>query len=115
MLFLDAHLKVQEKQEVLSEYMTRRINIIKSYIGLMDNSLNETCKAIDIEPEIIPYMIDDEETKVQILSTATGGKSILSQKTAVEQLNYTNDSEKEYEQILKKNDWNIRDIDQQNK
>lgn len=66
----------------------------------MDNSLNETCKAIDIEPEIIPYMIDDEETKVQILSTATGGKPILSQKTAVEQLNYTNDSEKEYEQIL---------------
>jgi SPP1 family phage portal protein len=97
MLFLDAHLKVQEKQEVLSEYMTRRINIIKSYIGLMDNSLNETCKAIDIEPEIIPYMIDDEETKIQILATATGGKSILSQKTAVEQLNYTNDSEKEYE------------------
>ena len=40
----------------------------------MDNLLNETCKAIDIEPEIIPYMIDDEETKVQILSTATGGK-----------------------------------------
>ena len=63
----------------------------------MDNSLNETCKVIDIEPEIIPYMIDDEETKIQILATATGGKSILSQKTAVEQLNYTNDSEKEYE------------------
>lgn len=63
----------------------------------MDNSLNETCKAIDIEPEIIPYMLDDEETKIQILATATGGKSILSQKTAVEQLNYTNDSEKEYE------------------
>ena len=62
----------------------------------MDNSLNETCKAIDIEPEIIPFMLDDEETKIQILATATG-KSILSQKTAVEQLNYTNDSEKEYE------------------
>ena len=42
-------------------------------------------------------MIDDEETKVQILATATGGKPILSQKTAVSQLNYTNNSEREYE------------------
>lgn len=99
MLFFDAHLKVQEKQEVLSEYMTRRINIIKAYVGLMDTSLNETCKAIDIDPEIIPYMIDDEETKVDILVAATGGKPILSQKTAVSQLNYTNDSEREYELI----------------
>ena len=99
MLFFDAHLKAQEKQEVLSEYMTRRINIIKAYVGLMDTSLNETCKAIDIDPEIIPYMIDDEETKVDILVAATGGKPILSQKTAVGQLNYTNDSEKEYELI----------------
>ena len=100
MLFMDAHLKVQEKQEVLSEYMTRRINLLKSYVGLMDNTLNETAKTIDIEPEIIPYMIDDEQTKVDILVSATGGKPILSQKTAVGQLNYTNDSEAEYEKII---------------
>jgi SPP1 family phage portal protein len=99
MLFFDAHLKVQEKQEWVGEYLTRRINILKAYVGLMNTGLKATCDIMDIEPEITPYMIDDEETRVQVLATATGGKSILSQKTAVGQLNYTNDSEKEYEQI----------------
>ncbi len=100
LLFLDAHLKVQEKQEVLSEYHTRRINLIKTYIGNFNNGLKATCDSMDIEPEINPYMLDDEETKVDILVAATGGKPILSQKTAVGQLNYTNDPEKEYERIL---------------
>ena len=45
-------------------------------------------------------MIDDNETKVDLLVAATGNKPILSQKTAVRQLNYTNDPEKEYERIL---------------
>lgn len=99
LLFLDAHLKVQEKQEVLSEYHTRRINLIKTYIGNFNNGLKATCDSMDIEPEIVPFMIDDEETKVDILVAATGGKPILSQKTAVSQLNYTNDSEREYELI----------------
>ena len=55
---------------------------------------------MDIELEIIPlFMIDDNETKVDLLVAATGGKPILSQKTAVGQLNYTNDPEKEYELI----------------
>lgn len=100
LLFFDAHLKVQEKQEVLSEYLTRRINLIKTFIGMFNSGLKATCDSMDIEPEITPYMLDDEETKVDILVAATGGKPILSQKTAVGQLNYTNDPEKEYERIL---------------
>jgi SPP1 family phage portal protein len=99
LLFLDAHLKVQEKQEVLSEYLTRRLNLIKAFIGMFNSGLKATCDSMDIEPEIVPFMIDDEETKVDILVAATGGKPILSQKTAVGQLNYTNDSEREYELI----------------
>ena len=87
------------KKGVLSEYHTRRINIIKTFIGMFNSGLKATCDSMDIEPEIIPYMLDDEETKVDILVAATGGKPILSQKTAVGQLNYTNDSEKEYELI----------------
>ncbi len=101
LLFLDPHLKVQEKQTVLSEYLTRRINLIKAFIGSFDNSLKATCDIMDIEPEIIPYMIDDDEMKISNLTTATGGKSIISQKTAIRELNYTNNPDKEYEQILK--------------
>jgi len=100
LLFFDAHLKVQEKQEYLSEYLTRRINLIKAFIGTFNSGLKATCDLIDIEPEITPYMLGDEEIKIELLSQAAGGKAIMSQKTAVSLLNYTQNSEEEYKQIL---------------
>lgn len=66
---------------------------------MFNSGLKATCDSMDIEPEIIPFMIDDNETKVDVLVAATGNKPILSQKTAIRQLNYTNDPEKEYELI----------------
>ena len=100
LLFFDAHLKVQEKQEYLNEYLTRRINLIKAYVGLFNSGLKASCDAMDIEPEITPYMLGDDETKVDLLVQAAGGKPILSQKTAVSLLGYSQDSEKEYEMLL---------------
>lgn len=38
MLFLDAHLKVQNKSEIFSEYLERRMSITKKYLGLFNSS-----------------------------------------------------------------------------
>lgn len=83
-LFLDAHLKVQKHRLVLDAYLQRRINVLKSIIGKIFPELDKTASKLVIKPEIQPFMIDDEEALLGLLSTATGGASIMSQETAIE-------------------------------
>ena len=33
LLFMDAHLKVQDKNEIFSEYLQRRVNVLKAYMA----------------------------------------------------------------------------------
>ncbi|MDR2652253.1 MAG: phage portal protein [Prevotellaceae bacterium] len=100
LLFMDAHLKVQDKMEVFDDFLQRRLNIIKAYISQFNTQLSEACETLSIEPEIVPYMIEDEQAKVDLLITANGGKAVASQKTTVQQLGWVADAEAEYDQIL---------------
>jgi len=101
LLFLDAHLKVQEKMEIFDDYLQRRMSILQSYIGKFNTQLHSACESLTIEPEIIPYMIEDEQAKVKLLTDANGGKPVVSQKTSVQQLGWVDDIDAEYDQILK--------------
>lgn len=98
MLFMDAHLKVQEKKEILDDYLQRRINIQKRLIGMLSGEI-QVADNLDIEPEIVPYKINDETTLIQNLVTANGGKAIISQKTAVKTLNWVSDTKAELKDI----------------
>ena len=49
LLFMDAHLKVQDKKEVFDEYLQRRVNVIKSYIGSFNLNLQNACEEMEIE------------------------------------------------------------------
>jgi SPP1 family phage portal protein len=100
LLFMDAHLKVQEKMEIFDEYLQRRLSIIQAYIAQFNTGLKAACESLTIEPEIVPYMIEDEKANVDLLLAANGGKAVASQKTTVQQLGWVNDSDSEYEQIL---------------
>ncbi|MDR1632156.1 MAG: phage portal protein [Dysgonamonadaceae bacterium] len=65
-----------------------------------NTGLKAACESLTIEPEIVPYMIEDEKAKVDLLQAANGGKAVASQKTTVQQLGWVDDYEAEYEQIL---------------
>lgn len=99
LLFLDAHLKVQDKMEIFDDYLQRRLSVIQSYLALFNTKLKTACQSLTIEPEIVPFMIEDEKAKVDLLVAANGGKPVASQKTTVQQLSWVNDTEAEYEQI----------------
>jgi SPP1 family phage portal protein len=99
LLFLDAHLKVQDKMEIFDDYLQRRLSIIQSYIGQFNTGLKAACESITIEPEIVPYMIEDEQAKVDLLKTANGNKAIASRKLTVQQLGWASDTEDELKQI----------------
>lgn len=102
LLFLDAHLKVQDKMEIFDDYLQRRLSIVQAYLSEMntkDKEFKTACQTLTIEPEIVPFMIEDEKAKVDLLVAANGNKPIASQKTTVQLLGWVNDNEAEYEQI----------------
>lgn len=98
MLF-DALLKVMEKEEILGEYLQRRINIIKAFVSHFNVSLQKAADNLVMTPEIVPYMIgDDSETISNITTSINGG--IMSMKTGIRSLGWVQDDEKELQQIL---------------
>lgn len=100
MLFMDAHLKVQEKKEQLDAYLQRRTNIQKRIIGMLSGKESDA-ESLEVTPEIIPYKINDETTLISNLTAADGGKAIISQKTAIKTLGWAKNTDEELVQIQK--------------
>lgn len=99
LMFMDAHLKVEDHKELFDEYMQRRLNILKAFIAKFNTKLAVDCEDLFVEPIITPYMIDDEKSLVDMLSIASGGKPVISQKRSVELAGLANDTEAEFAQI----------------
>jgi SPP1 family phage portal protein len=99
LLFMDAHLKVADHREVFDEYMQRRINILKAFIATANKSLATDCSALMVEPEITPYMIEDDKAKVDMVVAANGNKPAISQKLSAKILGLAKDPDKDYEQM----------------
>lgn len=99
LLFLDAHLKVLDKQEIFEPYLQRRINIIKAFLAKMNTSWKNEINKMKIKPIIKPFSIIDKKAIIDNLMTANGGEPIISQKTAIAQSGLVQDSEAEFIQI----------------
>ena len=102
LLFMDAHLKVQDKCEIFNEYLQRRINIVKAFLKVANKGDAEWGQAADrliIEPVITPYIIEDEQSKVNILTAANGNKQIASRKATIQRLGWADNVEEEEKAI----------------
>ena len=99
LLFMDAHLKVQDKKEVFDEYLQRRANVIKAFIGQFNTELEADADLLEVEPEITPYMLTNELDEINMWLAANGNKPLVSQKASVKGANLTQDPEKDFEQI----------------
>ncbi len=98
LLFMDAHLKVADHQEVFDEYLQRRLNIIKAFIGKFNVQLAEAANGLQVEPIITPYMIKDEAAEIKIWTDANGGNPVMSQKASFMKAAMTTDPEADFEQ-----------------
>lgn len=101
LLFMDAHLKVADHQEVFDEYLQRRINIIKAYIGKIYVPLRAAADDLQVEPVIVPYIIKDEAAELKIWTDANGGNPVISQKASFEKAGLTTDTDADFEQYQK--------------
>lgn len=104
LMFMDAHLKVAEHQEVFDEYLQRRINVVKAFIGQMNTSLANDAENLIIEPVITPYMIVDEVEEIKVWTEANGGNPVMSQKASFHRAGLTSDPEADYEQYIAEQD-----------
>ncbi|WP_256013134.1 phage portal protein [Desertivirga xinjiangensis] len=86
MMFFNTILKSLSKQEVFAEMLDREINILKAFItNIIDVSpkMAEQVKKLKVAFEFGNPLPDNVEGLIDMLSTATGGKATMSQKTAV--------------------------------
>lgn len=92
MLFMDAHIKVLEKEEIWDDYYERRFNLLKTYVGnLLFPELKQASKRLKIKPKFNPYMIDDQKDWINTLMTANGNKPLISQEKSAELSRLTSD------------------------
>ena len=104
LLFMDAHLKVADHQEVFDEYLQRRINVIKAFIGKFNTKLATDADNLMVEPIITPYMIIDEVAEIKIWTEANGGNPVISQKASFEKAGLTHDTEEDFKQYNSEQD-----------
>ena len=109
MMFIDAQLKVEDESGIWLEFFDREINVIRAFMKKMYPQLTSAIDSLAVEVEITPYQIRDEAEQITNLTNATGGKAIMSQKTAVANLGYVDNVDDELAQIAKETTVSIFD------
>lgn len=107
MVFIDAQMKVTDESGIWLEGLDREVNVVKAIAATMYPKLAEAIKAVQCEVLISPYQIKDEGEKINNLIGATGGKAIMSQRTAIQYLGYVDDIDKEIKQIQEESEVNL--------
>ncbi|QEL01566.1 phage portal protein [Olivibacter sp. LS-1] len=99
-IFIDAHLAARD--EIDGEYgmcTQRDINLLKSIGGVINTSLKDAVKTLEIGFDIPLYRINDDSETIATLMKANGNKPILSQQTSVEYSPYTKNAADELKLI----------------
>ena len=73
LLFMGAHMAVSNHSEVVGDFMQRRVNFLVSALGTVNTSLSEASKTIEVNTELIPYMINSVSDDVTTAVAAVGG------------------------------------------
>ena len=74
-MFMGAHMAVENHGEVIGEFLQRRVNFIVSALGSINpTEFSKASQTIDIETELVPYMIDSEDDNVNTAVKAVEGK-----------------------------------------
>lgn len=98
-LLTDGHLKVGDEQGDIIEFLDRECNVIKAFLGLMNPKWKEVIVNLEVEHVITPFVLNDEEAKINKINKATGGKTVASRRTGVKMLGWVKDIDCEIKEI----------------
>ncbi len=99
LLFMDAHLKVQDKRVLFDDYLQRRANLIKAFLVSLNPQFKGEAENVSISPSITPYMITSEKEELDYWLTASGNKPVISQEEAVAKAGLSDNAQKTMELI----------------
>ncbi len=72
-VFMGAHMAVENHSEVIGSFMQRRVNFLVSALGSINTNFEKASETIDVDVDIVPYMIDNIDDKVKTAVSAVGG------------------------------------------
>lgn len=98
-LLADAHMKVGEEKDDIIWALDRECNIIKAFLGEANNAWKDGLKKLKVSHIITPFIQNDRSARISELSEATGGKPLMSQRTAIERLGEAKDVDGELERL----------------
>lgn len=101
MLFIDCQMKVLDESGIWIEYFDREISVVKAFAEKMFPKLSDAIRSLEVENVITPFTIRDEGERINNYSNATGGKPVMSQRTAVSRLGMVDDVDEELKEIEK--------------
>ena len=103
-LFIDAQLKVKDESGRLLEAFDREVNVVKSFLKIaLGERMASEIEALPVESEITAYSINDEADTIKNLTTANGGKPIMSQRESIEEFGHSTDIDKTMQELAEEN------------
>lgn len=109
-MLVDMFIKVVEESGKILKFLDREMNVAKAFLKqAVPTSMHKDIDSLQVEQVIEPFTLNDEKEKIQMLMTATGGMSIMSQRTGVLNLGFVTDVDKEIEQIRQEQEINAID------
>lgn len=99
-LFIDAQLKVKDESGRLIEFYDREVNVVKAFVkASLPTSYHADIDALPVENVITPFTITDEKDTITNLTTANGGKPLISHRESIEMYGHSTDVDKTLQEI----------------
>ena len=80
--FESTHLNVEKLNEMVGEFMQRRVNFLVSALGSVNSTLEEASETMDVDVQMQPYKLEDIKNKIDIAIKAKD-EEIWSQQRAI--------------------------------
>ena len=109
MLFIDCQMKVLDESGIWIEYFDREMSVVKAFAEKTFPRYAEAIRTLEVENVITPYTIRDEGERITNYSNATGGKPVMSQRTAVSRLGMVDDVDEEIKLMEQEETTNLFD------
>lgn len=96
--FMGAHMAVSNHAEEMEEFFQRRVNLLISGIGSIYSRYEDIAENVEVETEIVPFMIDNRSTNItDAVSAVSGG--VASRKQGIILAGITDQIEEEAQAI----------------
>lgn len=99
MLYVDCQMKVIGEMPLWIDFFSREINVVKAFAKKMFPEYANEFDSLEFKLKITPFNIKDESEQIKNGTDATGGKAIMSRRTAIQKYTDIDDIDTEIKQI----------------